>query len=169
MVGQVLDFAAAQKQDAPAESVRLSDLLHECAAAMQPETDAAGCSVEFHLPPDLPPVAGDRDALRRVFRNLIANAAKHGGAGGWIGLSGSAANGHVSVQVEDRGPGIPDEEQPLIFDPFVRGRAAQEQQIRGSGIGLSLVRQIVHAHGGKVTVRSIPGSGACFTVTLPVA
>ena len=73
----------------------------------------------------------------------------------------------LEVRVADRGPGIPENEQAEIFKPFVRGAAAQEKQIRGSGLGLSLVKEIVEAHGGAVLVRSQPGQGATFTVRLP--
>ena len=73
----------------------------------------------------------------------------------------------VEVRVADRGPGIPESEQVEIFQPFVRGAAAQEGQIRGSGLGLSLVKEIVQAHNGVVLVRSQPGQGATFTVRLP--
>jgi signal transduction histidine kinase len=111
--------------------------------------------------------------LRRLFQNLVANAAKHGGAGGFIGLTAALVNGSgppsVEVRVTDRGPGIPESEQTDIFKPFVRGAAAQAAQIRGSGLGLSLVSEIVKAHGGTISVRSQPGAGATFIVRLPTA
>lgn len=133
-----------------------------------PRTEWRGC-----LPRTLyfrPEISGDAAALRRVFQNLLTNAARHGGSGGWIGLSAKAVNGAeamVEVRVADRGPGIPESEQVGIFKPFVRGSAAQERQIRGSGLGLSLVKEIVEAHNGVVLVRSQPGQGATFTVRLP--
>ena len=73
------------------------------------------------------------------------------------------------VRVADRGPGIPEDEQAEIFKPFVRGAAAQEKQIRGSGLGLSLVKEIVEAHGGRSWFASQPGQGATFTVRLPAS
>jgi signal transduction histidine kinase len=73
----------------------------------------------------------------------------------------------VEVQVSDRGEGIPKEELAEIFEPFFRGAAAEAEQVRGSGLGLSLVKEIVEAHGGSVTVESQKGQGTIFTVRLP--
>ena len=78
-------------------------------------------------------------------------------------------NGFVLVSVADRGHGIAPDDLAHIFEPFYRGRAAVEQQIRGNGIGLSLVQQLLQAFGGRVSVQSAPGQGAMFTLHLPVA
>jgi signal transduction histidine kinase len=174
MVEQVLEFAAARKNSpsSPRQPLSLSDVLKDAIAAAEPDAHAAKCAVELALPADLPPVRGDERALRRVFQNLVSNAAKHGGKGGWIGVTATVTNGStppaVEVQVADRGPGIPESEQAGIFLPFVRGAAAHAAQVRGSGLGLSLVREIVEAHGGTVTVQSAGGRCATFTVRLPV-
>jgi signal transduction histidine kinase len=75
----------------------------------------------------------------------------------------------VRITVSDHGPGIPAKDLPHIFDPFYRGGDALEQQIHGNGLGLSLVKKIVAAHGGQVTVVTRPGAGSAFTITLPAA
>ena len=75
----------------------------------------------------------------------------------------------VQIVVEDRGLGIPPADLPHIFEPFYRGSEAQSQQIHGNGLGLSIVRSIVEAHGGRVTVTSTPGKGSTFTMHIPVA
>ena len=169
MVEQVLEFAGAKKNPVRAP-VALDEVLREAIAAAEPDTQAARCDIAIEIPNTLPTVSGDAAALRRAFQNLIANAAKHGGAGGWIGITAESTNGSsppvIEVWIEDRGPGIPENERAEIFEPFVRGAAAQSAQIRGSGLGLSLVREIVEAHGGTVNVRS--EHGATFTVRLPV-
>ncbi|MEA3210590.1 MAG: hypothetical protein QOE70_3647 [Chthoniobacter sp.] len=173
MVGQVLEFAAAKTKQATAQhrSVPLAEVLNDAITAAAPDAQAAHCEVELKLSPSLPCVSGDAAALRRVFQNLIANAAKHGGEGGWIGVTATATNGSgpamVEVQIADRGPGIPEGELAEVFKPFFRGAAAQEKQTRGSGLGLSLVREIVEAHGGGISVQSATGGGATFTVRLP--
>jgi len=144
--------------------------LQDAIAATKRDAEIAGCVVELSIPASLPEVSGDAAALRRVFQNLLTNAARHGGTDGWIGITAAAVNGAepmLEVRVADRGPGILENEQGEIFKPFVRGSAAQEKQIRGSGLGLSLVKEIVEAHGGAVLVRSQPGQGATFTVRLP--
>jgi signal transduction histidine kinase len=173
MVEQVLEYASAK--NAPAlmlrEPVAIDVILSEAIANAAADIESSRCEVEFTSSADVPPVPGDPAALRRAFQNLIANAARHGGDGGWIGVTVSATNGSappsVEVQVADRGSGIPGDEQAEIFKPFVRGAAAQSRQVRGSGLGLSLVREIIAAHGGAVAVTSRPGEGAIFTVRLP--
>lgn len=172
MIEQLLELAGARKHQAALarNPVNIARVLQDAIAATQPDAEIARCALELSLPTDLPEVSGDVSALRRVFQNLLTNAARHGGTGGWIGVTAMAVNGTepmLEVRVADRGPGIPENEQVEIFKPFVRGAAAQEKQIRGSGLGLSLVKEIVEAHGGAILVRSQPGQGATFTVRLP--
>ena len=172
MIEQLLELAGARKNQAALtrNPVALAEVLRDAIAATKRDAELAGCGVELSIPAPLPEVSGDAAALRRVFQNLLTNAARHGGTGGWIGVTATAVNGAepiIEVHVGDRGPGIPENERAEIFKPFVRGAAAQEKQIRGSGLGLSLVKEIVEAHGGTVSVRSEHGQGATFTVRLP--
>ncbi len=174
MVEQVLELAGARKNSSVAlqEPVSIAEILREAVAATVHETEPVGCGVHLQLSPGLPKIIGDAAALRRVFQNLITNAAKYGGQGGYIGITAVFdEEGHqpvIEVQVADHGPGIPEKEMSEIFKPFFRGAAAQATQVRGSGLGLSLVREIVEAHGGTISVQSESGTGAIFTVRLPV-
>jgi signal transduction histidine kinase len=175
MVEQLLELAGGKKNRVALslQPVALNAVLKEALAAAKDDTQAAGCSVECNVPATLPVVSGDAAALRRVFQNLITNAAKHADGGAWIGVTAAAANGadgpEVEVRVADRGPGIPEAEQAEIFKPFVRGALAEEKQVRGSGLGLSVVLEIVKLHHGSVSVSSKPGHGAVFTVRLPAS
>jgi signal transduction histidine kinase len=98
---------------------------------------------------------------------------KYAASGGWMGLTVKASTWRgrpvVEIAVRDRGPGIPSSDLAHVFEPFYRGRTAMEQQIHGSGLGLSLVKRIAEAHGGGVEVSSVPGEGTCFSLFLPVA
>ena len=109
-------------------------------------------------------ISGDLLRIDRVIANLIENAAVHGPAGGLVTVEVGYDNSHAVVAVSDRGPGIPEQERSRIFERFVRldGSSA------GSGIGLYLVKALVDAHGGEITVQDAPGGGARFEVRLPV-
>ena len=110
-------------------------------------------------------VQGDARWLQRVVGNLLDNAAKYTPSGGRVTVRTEATNGHVVVTVEDTGPGISAKDLPRIFDRFYR--ADESRTHRGSGLGLSLARAVVQAHGGTIEAASTPGSGSCFTVALP--
>ena len=170
MVEQVLAQAGAHRAGALKQApVNLGEVLQAALQACEAETQAAGCVVESQIATDLPTITGDAAALRRVFQNLISNAAKHAVAGQWIGVEAEKRNGSIEIKIRDKGPGIPAAEQRCIFESFVRGKAAEEAQTRGSGLGLSLVKDLVEAHGGSVTLHSEPPDGCTFTVNLPTA
>ena len=111
--------------------------------------------------PNPPTVVGDAAALRSAVQNLIANAVKYGGRDRWVGIKIEQGRHRrrpeVWITVSDHGDGIPASELPHIFDPFYRGADAVARQVHGNGLGLSLVRRIVAAHGGRVTVTTRAG------------
>jgi len=173
MVEQVLDYARRGRMpDARSEGeVALGAVLREAVAQVEDEARGARCLVEAEIAADLPPVRGEAPALRRLFENLLANAVRHGGSGGWVGVSAreSEVRGRpwVEVRVMDWGPGVPAEEREEIFTPFSRGKRARSLQVRGSGIGLSLARETARAHGGDLVLEP-SATGAVFLVRLPV-
>jgi len=176
LVEQILQFAMAEKGRVIQEREPLSieGVIEEAVTASKTLIDGSHCVIEKIVEPGLPQVLGDRAALRQAVENLLANAAKYGIEGGnWIGVfaarSQDPARDEVEIRVADRGPGIPREEQEQIFDPFFRGARALEDQIRGTGLGLSLVRKIVEAHGGSICVESEPPQGTVFVLHLPAA
>jgi signal transduction histidine kinase len=116
----------------------------------------------------LPPVHGDRERLRQVLTNLIDNAVKYSQDGGEVEVAASAEDGVVRILVADDGPGIPHDQQRLIFEKF--GRATGPGAAKpGSGLGLFIARSIAEAHGGSLGVESSPPAGATFTLTLSAA
>jgi two-component system phosphate regulon sensor histidine kinase PhoR len=112
-------------------------------------------------------VAADADALARALRNLLENAVKYSGDARHVGVDVSRRANEVAISVRDEGLGIPREEQRAIFHKFVRGSSSHRLGLKGTGIGLAMVRHIVQAHGGRVTVESTPGEGSTFTIWLP--
>jgi two-component system sensor histidine kinase SenX3 len=171
MVEQILELAgihSGQRGFALAP-VPVLPLLHDVIGASSTLIDEAGLQVQYDVPEALPAVLGDEAALRRVFQNLVGNAIKYGASGGWIGVRARSSGREVLVSIADRGIGIEPAEHVRIFEPFYRAPNASNAQIQGAGLGLSLVQRIVEAHGGRITVRSAPGSGSEFTVHLPAA
>lgn len=111
-------------------------------------------------------VLGDGDALAMALRNLLDNALKYSSDGEPVEVRWAGEAGRVLISVTDQGSGIPREEQDRIFERFVRGRRAIEQNIKGTGVGLAMVRHIMSAHGGEIRLRSEPGRGSTFTMVL---
>jgi two-component system phosphate regulon sensor histidine kinase PhoR len=122
-------------------------------------------------PGTLPPVRMDENAMTLVILNLVDNAIKYGTEGGQVDVSVQRSPGGVVLGVRDYGPGIEREEQERIFERFYRARSARDRNVRGSGIGLALVKYIAQAHGGRATVESpVAGDnrpGSLFRVFLP--
>jgi signal transduction histidine kinase len=171
LVEQILEFAGLQSglRTMAARPIDVGTLLAEVIAAVQATPLSSGVRIELAVAERLPAVAGDEPALRRVFQNLVGNAVKYGAGGQWVGVTAGPAHGSgVEVTVTDRGIGIAAADQDRIFKPFYRAPDVVAAQIQGAGLGLSLVRRIVEAHGGRIAVRSAPGEGSTFTVTLPV-
>jgi two-component system, OmpR family, sensor histidine kinase KdpD len=124
--------------------------------------------IEIALPDDLPPVRIDLERISDVIVQLLENAAKYSSPDSPIYVAGEAKNRVVMTSVADRGPGIDDFEQSLIFEKFYRGRN-QRLQVQGTGMGLAIAKAIVEAHGGEIGVTSQLGHGSVFYFTLPVA
>jgi signal transduction histidine kinase len=171
LVEQILEYAGLQsgQRALTPKPVEIGALLGDVVSAAAPAAQAAGVSIDLSIGDGLPAAAGDEAALRRVFQNLVGNAIKYGAAGQWVGVTAAAKGGGLEVRVSDRGMGIPAAEHAKIFDPFYRAPDVVAAQIHGAGLGLSLVKRIVDAHGGRVTLESAPGQGSTFIVSLPAA
>ena len=122
---------------------------------------------DVELPDDLPVLHFDREAIGQVLTNLLSNASKYGADGKWVGVKVRDKGDFVTISVADKGMGIAPDEVKRVFDEFFRSEDAAVRRKKGTGIGLAIVRYIVEAHGGSITVRSTRGSGTTFTVSLP--
>jgi two-component system sensor histidine kinase KdpD len=135
--------------------------VHACAVQL------AGRAVSITVEPELPRVLADVSWLPKVICNLVENAAKYSAAASPILVKADAEGDMVAIAVTDRGVGIAQSEQALIFEKFYRGRA-QASRRPGTGMGLAISRAIIEAHHGTIGVASTPGEGATFTVRLPI-
>jgi len=150
------------------ESLDTGELVRQSAAEFAQAQQSARHRFDVETAGAPPPVEADREALRCVLWNLFENAVKYSPDCDTVRVRVAGNLRQVEIAVRDRGVGIPRHEQRRIFEKFVRGSAARVNNIRGTGIGLAMARQIVRAHGGDITVESEPGQGSTFRVLLPV-
>ena len=173
MVEQIMSFAGLEKGNEKFEftAVDVNAIIQRALASCEPTLKDRGCRVEMQVPEGLPHVLADPNPLAHCLQNLLTNAAKYANESGGIGLSArtleTSKGRQLEISVEDRGPGIDSADLPHIFEPFYRGRRAVEDQIHGTGLGLSLVKRIMEAHSGGIEVKSISGKGSIFTLKLP--
>ncbi|MBI2188735.1 MAG: PAS domain S-box protein [Acidobacteria bacterium] len=172
MVDALLDLSRimAGKLELDLERLDIADVLHAALDAVRPEADAKGITIEIETPQETIALVGDAGRLQEVFWNLLSNAIKFTPRGGSVVVSLQQRDDHVAVQFADTGQGIGPEFLPYVFDRFKQGDSRSGRPIGGLGLGLALVREMVHAHGGIVMAES-PGEdrGATFTVTLPLS
>ena len=172
MVERVMEFAGISAGTAMRgrAAVDVPKLMAEAADAVRRDADDRGVALTVHQNGALPPIVGDRDALRSAVQNVIGNAVKYSARGGSVDVSAHLANGaarRVQITVADRGLGIDAADLPHVFKPFYRGRRAVDAQVRGTGVGLSVVRHVVDAHGGSIAIDSRAGEGTTVVVELP--
>jgi signal transduction histidine kinase len=169
LVNNILDFARmdAGRRGFRYREVDLAAVAREAVEAERARAERTGHRIELEAPAGLPPVAADAEALGQALANLLDNALKYSPAGSRVAVRVARAGGSVAVSVADEGPGIPRGEHERVFERFYRVPAGLTHDVKGSGIGLALVKHVVEAHRGGVTVESGPGRGATFTITLP--
>ena len=170
LVENLLDFGRMDAGGRPYqfESLDLSDLVRHGIEEYRTQAGANGHAIEAEFSPDRLVVDADPEAMRRALRNLLDNAVKYSPDASTVWVATTCEDRRAVVRVRDAGIGIPAHEQPRIFDEFVRGDAAKRACIRGTGIGLAMVKTIVRAHHGEVRVSSEVGSGSTFELRLPL-
>ena len=160
---------AAETQDFRREELDPGELLKSIQEEFGLQAEQANVNLTIIILESLPKIVGDPFHLRRVFDNLLSNALKFTPPGGSITLRSWTQGRELLIEVTDTGSGIAPEEMQRIFERFYRAKAdsAQHHKGKGTGLGLALVKEIVEAHRGKITVRSKPGEGTTFQIRLP--
>jgi two-component system sensor histidine kinase KdpD len=167
IVSDFLDLARLERGLAPSIRRAVLDPTPLIAAAVDLfRRTRTSHRLELHVDGALPRIDADADALDRVLKNLIGNALKYSPPGSCVRVRARAADGVVAVDVEDEGPGIPADERARVFEPYYRVRDTATLG-PGTGLGLSVVKSLVEAHGGSVHADAAPGTGTRMTVTLP--
>jgi signal transduction histidine kinase len=169
LVGDLLFVAQAEagRLELSRTEVDLGAIASDAVEAARPEAERAGATLVLDAEP-VRTFIGDRDRCAQVLDNLISNAVKFTGDGGHIQVTVAERGESAVVEVADDGPGIPVEEQSLVFDRFARASNAAQGAVPGAGLGLTVVKAIVEGHGGTVAVLGAPGAGTTMQVTLPL-
>ena len=169
LINNILDFSRieAGRKEYDFRETDLGELVHNTLDSYRYQIEQNGFTFEEKVEP-VPPMRVDREAMARSLVNLVNNALKYSQDRKFIGVNLYRENGRVKLEVIDHGIGIPQQEQGRIFEKFYRVGDPLVHNTKGSGLGLSLVRHIVQAHGGDVSVDSAPGQGSKFTISLPV-
>ncbi len=171
MVERVLDFAGINSGTGVQSrgDVDVSSVVADAVRGLDADARDRGVTIAIHKNGDAPHLVGDGDALRSAVQNVVGNAVKYSPRGATVDVVTEVHDSTVRIRVADRGLGIDAEDLPHILKPFYRGRRAVGAEIRGSGVGLSVVRHVVDAHRGRIHVESRPGSGTTVSVDLPMS
>ena len=170
MINDLLDISRIErgKVEMKREQVFLNDVLLKVLDLLQPQYLEHNFRSELELPQKIAPILGDINQLQRVFINLLGNAIKYTPDGGVITVKANQSKEEVQLDISDTGVGIPESALPKIFTEFYRVDTPLNQEKKGSGLGLSLVKKIVEAHKGTITVQSKTNKGTTFRLTLPL-
>ncbi|HEY6401195.1 MAG TPA: HAMP domain-containing sensor histidine kinase [Blastocatellia bacterium] len=171
LINNILDFARIEegRREYRLAATDVAEVVEEVLKSYEYQIASAGFDLRAEIAPKLPSVMIDRDALAQAALNLLNNAIKYSTEVKRITVRVTAREGSVAIEVTDCGIGIPRAEQEKIFEKFYRVGAGLTHNTKGSGLGLTLVRHIVEAHRGWVTVESAPGKGSKFTILLPAS
>lgn len=169
LISNLLQLSRIQLGNLSAEFgfVKSEALIRDRAEAVRFQAEARSQILTLELPENLPPLYGDKDLLGVAITNLITNAIKYTPVGGRITVRATADEKALTIEIEDTGIGIPEEARGRIFERFARADQPEVQRQTGSGLGLTLVKEITELHDGQVSVESQLGRGSCFTLRLP--
>jgi two-component system sensor histidine kinase/response regulator len=171
MIMNLLDIGRLEenKLKLTRERVLVQDLIQASVLENGGLIASGGITVRSEAPPDLPPVWADANLLGRILGNLVSNAIKHTPEGGVITMGAEPRGDEVRIFVSDTGEGIPEMYHAMIFEKFRQAEAKRLGYRSDHGLGLTFCKMAVEAHGGTIAVKSAPGQGSTFSVSLPVA
>jgi signal transduction histidine kinase len=166
---QELALAEASELKLVLQADDISEVIKQAVVSSQSQSNDKGISLNMELPDKLPLCEIDSQRIAQVLHNLISNAITHTPRDGTITVSAKEAGQYAEVAVADTGEGIPADELENIFERFYRVDRSRSRRTGGSGLGLTIAKRLVEAHGGKINVQSEPGKGSRFTFTVPIS
>jgi signal transduction histidine kinase len=171
MIDNILDFSKIEAGRKTYEFVHsdMAEVIENVLSSYRYQIRNSGFDVQTKIQPDLPPVLIDRDAMAQAISNLVDNAMKYSGEVKQLSIKTETLGSDLSIEITDRGIGIPRAEQNKVFEKFYRVGNGLVHDVKGSGLGLSLVKHIIEAHHGTISVESDVGKGSRFTILLPLA
>lgn len=168
MISNLLDFARIES-DIPLEltEIDVPRLIQDSLSMIGEMATGRGIEVHVEIDANLKAIKGDARLLGHVLTNLLSNAVKYNRDNGTIWVTISDEERYVRFEVRDTGIGIPIEDQPRVFERFFRVKQGREQRIDGNGLGLAIAQAIIHKHGGRIWLDSVPSQGSTFSFVLP--
>lgn len=165
---QDLTLAEAGQLTLNRQPLALEDISHKAIESVSQQAAAKGLKLRMGLPENLPLVNVDPQRMAQVLRNLLTNAINHTEAGGEIVVQAARQKSEIEVKVSDNGEGISPRDLPHIFERFYRADESRSRATGGSGLGLTIAKRIIEAHGGKIWAESKKGQGTTLTFTIPL-
>ena len=171
IIDDLLDIAKIEsgKMNMVFMPIELKTVVKKAVDVLKNSAAGKSINVQLHIPDTLPRIKADEGRLTQAMLNLLDNAIKYTPEDGSVDIYAAKKDAYISIEVTDTGIGIPEQDQPRIFERFYRVDKARSRELGGTGLGLSIVKHIVQAHGGEVGVRSVLGRGSTFSLTIPIA
>jgi len=171
LVTEILDLRRIEvgRVEMELKEISLTEIAGRVINKLQSLADEKKISLSLNFAPGLPNLHADPDRLEQVFINLLDNAIRVTPVGGLVEVVIKDLKEKVRVLISDNGPGIPQEEQPLIWERFYKVDKSRTRKSGGTGLGLAIVKEIIEAHGGSIEILSLPGAGSTFAFTLPIS
>jgi signal transduction histidine kinase len=171
MIDNILDFSKieAGRKTYNFAAGDMAEVIEKVLSSYRYQISNSGFDLRTNIQPDLPPVLIDRDAMAQAISNLLDNAIKYSRELKQLSITTETLPSNLSIEIADHGIGIPRTEQARIFEKFYRVGNGLVHDVKGSGLGLSLVKHIIEAHKGSISVESDVGKGSRFRILLPLA
>jgi signal transduction histidine kinase len=170
IIDNILDFSKIEAGRKKYDFVDgdMAEVIQNVLSSYRYQINNSGFDVQTNIQPDLPPVLIDRDAMAQAISNLLDNAIKYSGKVKQLSITAKPVGSDLCIEIADRGIGIPRAEQEKVFEKFYRVGNGLVHDVKGSGLGLSLVKHIIEAHKGTISIESDVGRGTRFTILLPL-